>query len=311
MKALAKYIWIVSLAATLGFPAVSTAEETRPVGKVVLIEGSAVVVQPGKASGIPLEEGSPVYTGDLIQTFAKSKVKILFQDDSVVVVGPQSQFQIDEHMFSAEKNERVATFKLLLGRIRVLVGRHATAAGSRFEVTTPTAVTGVRGTHFIIEVLDDNETNVFTIEGELLVDNVLGDVGGALALIAGMMTQVMGGEVPTGPVEIPADVLKDLLNDLALADSQIKLTGIEAGRLEALKELLENEDLKIQITFIPDDSGENPQADQLPFSTAEGWRAMNPWMPQAAVNVQFPGDVYGDLLWDLLQSETLQDIIGN
>jgi len=289
----------------------AAAEKSPPAGKVVVLEGSAVVVRAGEASGIPLSERSPVYSGDLIQTFADSRLKILFQDDSVVVIGPQSQFEVDENVYSAEKDERVAIFKLLTGKIRVLVGRHATAEGSRFEVSTPTAVTGVRGTHFIIEVTGEEETFVFTLDGMLSVASALEGVGGEIILEGNMMTQILSGQPPSLPQQIPDGLLKTFLKELALQAKKINIAGTGAGRVSLLKELLKSKPQKIRIVVVPDSENGLPQAGSSPFGSPEGWRALNPWIPRVALRVNFPGNVYQDILWNIVTSGTLRDMVGN
>jgi hypothetical protein len=270
------------------------------VGKSVQAEGNAVVMHGGETKTTVLEEGSSVFEGDVIKTQADSRVKILFQDDSIIVVGPESQLQINQNVYSSAEGKRESNFKLLLGKIRVMVNKHLAASGTKFEVQTNTAVTGVRGTHFIIEVSGGDGTNVYTIEGELSVRNLLENVPGEILVATNMMTQVLANLAPSSPQAIPADLMQGLMLNLSLKNKDIKITAIIGNRSDELSErpwLQGGGLLKVFADIFRVREQSSPQVGDLPLPNGpEGWRSVTPWNPQAAMRVKFPDNYYEKIL---------------
>ena len=110
-------------------------------GWVARINGKPSITRGDKTE--PLKQGDTVRAGDRINTDDTAKVKLLLADDSVLAIGPRSQVVIDELLLSSDSRK---------GRLNVLVGRFKIAIAawlngrSDYEVRTPTAVAGVRGT---------------------------------------------------------------------------------------------------------------------------------------------------------------------
>src|SRR5262249_22690812 len=110
-------------------------------GWVARINGKPTITRGTQTE--PLRMGDAVRVGDRITTDEAAKVKILLADDSVLAIGPRSQVTIDELLLSGDTRK---------GRLHVLVGRFKLAIAawlngkSDYEVETPTAVAGVRGT---------------------------------------------------------------------------------------------------------------------------------------------------------------------
>ena len=111
------------------------------VGVVAGIDGAPTVVRGGAAR--PLGRGDTVALGDRIVTDATAKVKVLLADDSVLTLGPGTEVVVDELLRGDDRRR---------GRLRVLAGRFKLAVAawfagpSDYEIATPTAVVGVRGT---------------------------------------------------------------------------------------------------------------------------------------------------------------------
>jgi hypothetical protein len=110
-------------------------------GWVARVNGAPTVTRESQTQA--LKQGDTVRVGDRINTDETAKVKILLIDDSVLAIGPRSQVVLDELSLSGDSRT---------GRLNVLVGRFKIAIAawlggrSDYEVRTPTAVAGVRGT---------------------------------------------------------------------------------------------------------------------------------------------------------------------
>jgi len=146
-------------------PAVALAAE--PVGSVTFVTGAADITRPGQDAE-SLVKGDDVYVGDIVRTKSNAKVEITFIDDSIVRVAQKSRLQITEYMF--EQEERRSTLSLFRGKIQSLVKKVAgfsfgRARKNRFEIHTPTAVCGVRGTDFFTWFMN-GETGTAFKEGQ-------------------------------------------------------------------------------------------------------------------------------------------------
>ena len=115
------------------------------IGKITAVEGS-VDITPSGQKAMPALKGSLLNVNDLIRVRSKSKAELTFDDGNVVRLGENSRLRIAEYMFKT--NERNESLKLLRGKAQAVVST-AIKIG-RFEVATPTAVVGVRGTDFFV-----------------------------------------------------------------------------------------------------------------------------------------------------------------
>ncbi len=140
------------------------ARPRRNVGIVNALKGKVLRFHKGETEPNTLESGSKIYLNDRIITAKSSKVQLIFRDDSVLTLGPESELIVEAESFSRVTGKRNSKFALLKGKVRSVVGKSFSKKGSKFEIHTQTAVAGVRGTQNIVEfVQDPPHTNVFSI----------------------------------------------------------------------------------------------------------------------------------------------------
>jgi hypothetical protein len=184
---------------------VARAEE---VGWVASLEGAAERQRAGAWTGLAAGEALELH--DHVRTGAASKVKLLLRDDSVLTLAERSEMVLDEQVAGAAPS---SSFSLLLGKMRAVVTERYSASGAKFEVKSPTAIAGVRGTSFIAEYdRDKDETQVVGIERFTVVRS-LADATGAkgVRLGPGDATTVRRGSFPTLPTKLPAAALQGLV----------------------------------------------------------------------------------------------------
>jgi hypothetical protein len=92
---------------------------------------------------------------DVIETRDESRTKFVLQSGGILTIGPNSRIEIIEHDHDAARPERSVSVKLMQGSLRALVGPGFEAAGSKFEVQTPTATAVAHGGQFVIWVDKD------------------------------------------------------------------------------------------------------------------------------------------------------------
>lgn len=149
------------------FPVLAFAD----VGHVVVVEGTATRT-PSGGQPVPLAVDMSIEVNDTLSVDPDSQVKLELNDGSALMLGSGTQLLIDEATFEGA-NRTAFSAKLLVGSVWASVKKALSGTTAKFEVSSPRAVAGVRGTIFTIEVADDSadyETQVGVEEGEVAVD---------------------------------------------------------------------------------------------------------------------------------------------
>ena len=76
---------------------VATSPSAQVAGQVIDVTPSAQVGSGASARTVVV--GSTISSGDLIKTSQNGQVQILFEDDTKIVVGPNSTLRIDDALF--------------------------------------------------------------------------------------------------------------------------------------------------------------------------------------------------------------------
>jgi len=130
----------------------SVSVEAEKFGRVVVAMGNVTALTGTTSRG--LKAGDVVFKGERVQTSDDSRAKLLLEDRSVVTLGPKSDMELTG-LRSPETPK--TSVKLLFGRlwanVQKLVGGEA-----KFDVVTPTAVAGVRGTSFGADASSDKSS---------------------------------------------------------------------------------------------------------------------------------------------------------
>lgn len=175
------------LALGLGLSLSALAQANAPVCEVAALIGEA------RSAGVLLQSGSGLKVGDEVQTGAKSRVRLRCIDGSSLVLSENSQLRIES--FDADGAARKdARFFLRLG----LVGQKVSAGGA-WTLRTPSAVTAVRGTEFVVEVPAEDKTAVLMQSGSVDVQPAkpqTRSITAALPLIA--LAGLMGTDCVAG-----------------------------------------------------------------------------------------------------------------
>jgi opacity protein-like surface antigen len=95
-----------------------------------------------------LSIGDPVYANETISTAAASKGVFTFEDRTTLQVGPSSKVKLNSFIYSAGSGKNV-TFNAAKGLFRFV---SSPGAHEPYQVKTPTALIGVRGTVFFVRV---------------------------------------------------------------------------------------------------------------------------------------------------------------
>ena len=123
------------------------------------------VTRESAGASAPLVTGDSVFRNETVRTGADSNARLVFLDSTNLGVGPTSSVKLDQFVYVGESNGQKMTVNLAKGVFRFTTGVLDKKA---YEITTPTAAIGVRGTVLDIAV-QGPDTRVTLVEGQALV----------------------------------------------------------------------------------------------------------------------------------------------
>ena len=123
------------------------------------------VTRESAGASAPLVTGDLVFRNETVRTGADSNARLVFLDSTNLGVGPTSSVKLDQFVYVGKSNGQKMTVNLAKGVFRFTTGVLDKKA---YEITTPTAAIGVRGTVLDIAV-QGPDTRVTLVEGQALV----------------------------------------------------------------------------------------------------------------------------------------------
>lgn len=96
-----------------------------------------------------LAKGSEINAGEAINTAAGARVQIRFTDGGYVSLQPNSQFRVDNYYYENKSDgKEKGFFSLLKGGLRAITGAIGHVNRDSYQVVTPAATIGIRGTGY-------------------------------------------------------------------------------------------------------------------------------------------------------------------
>lgn len=133
----------------LALAAAAAADETA-IAQIKTASGAVFVVRGG--SRIPVKPGEPLYEKDVLQTDADGSIGITFTDNTILSLGPGSEAALAEYSFDSSNFKGAMLTDMRKGTLTMVSGDIARSSPAAMKVQTPTAILGVRGTSFAVEV---------------------------------------------------------------------------------------------------------------------------------------------------------------
>ena len=121
----------------------------KRVGTVVESSGSVIAVDKRKVSR-ELEKGSSVYLGDKVVTGETGYVRLHMIDEAVLDLRCFSIMVIEEYALNTENRRSI--LNLLQGSLKKITGSIGKLSEDIYELRTPVASVGVRGTEYALRV---------------------------------------------------------------------------------------------------------------------------------------------------------------
>ena len=190
----------------------------KQVGTVAESTGSVVAVDQRKVSR-KLTAGNPVYLGDKVITGEDGFVRLQMIDDAVLDLRCFSIMVIEEYALNT--SSRRSILNLLQGSLKKVTGKIGKMSEDVYELKTPVASVGVRGTEYALRV--------FQSKG----------CGGTIDSDDGFYLEVIKGLVDVHNVAGREVVAKGETAYVALPKSVPQKTAIKPGILKPIEKTAE------------------------------------------------------------------------
>jgi len=183
------------------------ATATDPIGQVETISGSVEVTR-ADGTKVSLSQGSPIFSGDVVETGDTGAIGITLADDSTVSLADNGRMVMDELVYDADAEDGNAAISIVQGVFSYVSGQIAKAGPDAMVLRTPTATLGIRGTTIAGRAAPEGEESTISLLpdldgqiGEVLVSNSAGTV--VLNQAGSTATLFSAFQAPPPPVVVP------------------------------------------------------------------------------------------------------------
>jgi hypothetical protein len=176
----------------------SFAGKTR-VASLTNVKGSVMVKKAGSTAWVAGTDRMEIKESDELKTEAGSSAIIKMDDGSMVKLGPLAKMKMDQ--LTASGNDNKTSLDISIGKSWNRASRLTKDAA--FNVKTPTAVAGVRGTFFASEVDKTSDSTFDVYDGSVKV-SAASDPNAAVTVEAHNRTTVAANGKPTAPTRMPS-----------------------------------------------------------------------------------------------------------
>ncbi len=139
-----------------------------PIGEIALAKGVATA-RSDLRDLTSLAKGSPVYSGDILETASRSFLVIKFSDGGKITLRPESRFDIEE--YDATPGQEKESFKLLKGGLRAVTGAIGKNKPQQVSFKAKNTTIGIRGTTFVIKICEPGTDGCRASDGGPLSDD--------------------------------------------------------------------------------------------------------------------------------------------
>lgn len=184
-----------------------SAQAEKMYGVFMVVKGK-VQIQNGAGKNTDAKVGTKIYEGESVVTVVDARAKIVMADRNVLNVSPETTLKIAK--YENGKDSKNVELDLSKGKVRTNVEQTYDGEKSKFEIKTPTAVAGVRGTQFMMG-FDGKNTSVVTFKGSVTLATLGPNrqpAGAPVTVNKGETSTVSSGKAPTAPKALPKEEMK-------------------------------------------------------------------------------------------------------
>ncbi|MGE4132357.1 MAG: FecR domain-containing protein [Bdellovibrionales bacterium] len=159
------YSWVIALALLVPM---SMANAQNVHGVLRVVKGNVQIKSAKTGQTERARIGAKVFPKDTIITAKDARAKIVMVDNNEINVSPESQIEIQNYEYDPAAGKKDVLLNVIYGKVRSKVEQKYDGKTSKFQIKTPAAVAGVRGTDFICgHSLASGLSNVVTFHGQV------------------------------------------------------------------------------------------------------------------------------------------------
>jgi hypothetical protein len=145
------FVFVVTILLVLSVSEAGTPAGPSPVvATVQKVNGTATVFRQGQTT--PAKIGSEIREYDTLSTGPDGSIGVVFSDDTLLSLGPESVLVIDEFVFAPKEGEFSLTLRMVKGTAAYISGLLSKLSPGSARFQTPAASIGIRGTKFVVKV---------------------------------------------------------------------------------------------------------------------------------------------------------------
>ena len=224
-------------AAFLFTPIVAQAQDA--IGRIIQTAGAVTAVNATGAER-QIARGSEIFIGEAITTGPRGSAQLRLIDGAVISLEVDTVFTVDDYEFDGAGGAADTTIMTMArGTMRTLTGVIGDDPADIYEMNTPFASIGVRGTEYAVVVEPNGNVRVFVFDGSVSVSPPAG--GGAPTIVG------IGGDSDGVEVDDTMTVTEVALTDLP-DNVQAQITGMTTEEIsEARVNALPSPETAIQL----------------------------------------------------------------
>lgn len=207
-------------------------------------KGTVEVQKAGSEVWVKAAEGMLLQSGDSVKTAGSGNCALVWGKGNVVKVSPMSLISVDRLESDPFSGAGNVALNVKAGSLKAKTGKQS-APGAGFEIRTPTAVAGVRGTTVSVETGEDGASDVQCSEGLLEVSAV---GGGTVEVKSGEKTKVVKDADPAPPVAMTPEEALKIDGDEDLKDSALETAAPEEEKAPPAETQFECADGELEVT---------------------------------------------------------------
>ena len=120
------------------------------IAQIKNVSGQVTVVRDG--ANLPAKAGDLLYEKDVVRTGGDGAIGITFTDNTAMSTGPNSEVSLDQYQFDSSNFHGSMLADMRKGTLAMVSGDIARSSPGAMRIKTPTAMLGVRGTRFVVQV---------------------------------------------------------------------------------------------------------------------------------------------------------------
>lgn len=159
----------------------SAAGEVAAIGIVDDVRNDAFGTLPGSQPA-RLVLDRHVHRDEHVKTGKDALLRVVFADSTTLLLGANSEMNLDQFIYSGTKGTGQAVMKMSSGIFRFVSGN---VDKKGVALVTPLATIGIRGTDFIVDVAPNGATRVTVLSGLVEMQSLNG--GGIVAIAPGQV----------------------------------------------------------------------------------------------------------------------------